>query len=62
VQQAGGQSAGKQSSLQFHIWKHNIDQRMQDEMIYTVIFSTVVVSLCFYISLVLNRFMDLSKE
>ena len=58
---SGGQGAAKQSSLQFHIWKHNIDQRMQDEMLYTILFSGSVIILCFAISLILNEFMAMTK-
>ena len=32
----------KQSSLQFNIWKHSIEQRQNDEMFWTTIFSLVI--------------------
>jgi len=35
---------------------------MQDEMMYTVIFSGIVIVICFYISLILNEFMALSYD
>jgi len=35
---------------------------MQDEMMYTILFSSIVIVLCFYISLILNKFMALSLE
>ena len=41
----GDINSGKQSNLQFHIWKQCINQREQDEMILTVLFCLSVLYL-----------------
>ena len=41
----GAMSSGKQSSLQFNIWKQSIEERQQDEMVFSVLISAAVVVL-----------------
>jgi len=57
-----GETQGKQSSLQFHIWKQCIDQRMQDEMLFTVLFSLLAVGFALQINQSCNIFFSHMKD
>ena len=39
----GDNNSGKQASLQFNIWKQCIEQREKDEMLFSVIFSFIII-------------------
>mmetsp|Transcript_31434 Transcript_31434/g.48054 ORF Transcript_31434/g.48054 Transcript_31434/m.48054 type:complete len:143 (-) Transcript_31434:2171-2599(-) len=53
------EALGKQSSLQFHIWKQCIEQRMQDEMIFTVMFGLTATVFALLINEQCNSFVAL---
>jgi hypothetical protein len=57
IQNLGDDGMRKQCSLQFHIWKYNIEQRMQDEMLFTSILLFASISLIIIISNSFNAFM-----
>jgi hypothetical protein len=55
IQTFGDAGGGKQSSLQFHIWKQCIEQREQDEMLFTVLISLFVIALAFFIDVTISN-------
>jgi len=58
IQDFGDDGLGKQSALQFHIWKHCIDQRIQDAMIFTAVISFCVFILIVITTIIFNNFMS----
>lgn len=38
----GDNGSGKQASLQFNIWKQCIEQREKDEMLFSVLYSLII--------------------
>jgi len=52
----------KQSSLQYHIWKQSIEQREQDEMVFTVLINFIILFFALSITLTHNNSYDLEKE
>jgi len=51
----GDAGSGKQASLQFNIWKQCIEQREKDEMLFSVLFSLIIV----FITIVIDQYMSL---
>ena len=49
IKSLGDSGSGKQASLQFNIWKYCIEQREQDEMLFTVAFGLVIMAVSFVI-------------
>jgi hypothetical protein len=49
----GDNNAGKQASLQFNIWKQCIEQREKDEMLFSVLFSLMII----FLALVVDELM-----
>ena len=62
IQTFGDGGGGKQSSLQFNVWKQCIEQREQDEMLFSVIVSLFVVVLAIYIDIEISSIMSLIRE
>ena len=54
----GDTGSSKQTSLQYNIWKQSIQQREQDEMVFTVIISAILI----FIAIALNQVMNSSFE
>jgi len=54
----GDDGLNKQSALQYHIWKYCLDQRMQDEMVFTSILSMAIVLMIVLTTYAFNDFMD----
>ena len=50
----GDSASTKQTSLQYNIWKQSIQQREQDEMLFTVIFNGLLILICLLINLEFN--------
>ena len=50
----GVTGGGKQSSLQFHIWKQCIEQREKDEMFFTVLISIFTIALAFFTDITIS--------
>lgn len=51
----GDSGSTKQTSLQYNIWKQSIDQRQQDEMFFTTLFSGVMALFAIIINQNLNN-------
>lgn len=54
ITQFGDSASTKQTSLQYNIWKQSIQQREQDEMIFTVLFNSLLIFLCLAINFEFN--------
>lgn len=51
IKSFGETGGSKQASLQFNIWKQCIEQREQDEMLFTVIISSIILAVCAYLDI-----------
>ena len=61
IKSFGESGSGKQSNLQFNIWKQCINQREQDEMILTVLFCLIVLYLILNIDHSISSFMGFQR-
>jgi len=62
IQTFGEAGGGKQSSLQFHIWKQCIEQREKDEMLFTVLISFSFITLCFLVDVSISHLIAIMEE
>ncbi len=62
VKSFGDISSGKQSNLQFNIWKQCINQREQDEMLLTVLFCIGILYLTLMIDHSIRQFIPLHRD
>lgn len=51
IKSLGDSGSGKQASLQFNIWKQCIEQREQDEMLFTVVVGMLIIAVSFIIDI-----------
>jgi hypothetical protein len=58
----GDNNAGKQASLQFNIWKQCIEQREKDEMLFSVLFSIIIIAFTLLIDELIAEFTFAMEE
>ena len=57
----GDTGSAKQTALQFNIWKQSIQQREQDEMVFTTLISFILIFIGIMINLNLNASFEQMK-
>jgi len=62
IAQFGDSDTKKQSSLMFNIWKQSIQQREQDEMVFTILINVIIITLSSVVSTVHNDSHSLAAE